>query len=244
MNDSDFLRKVLDIRGYQNLSGLLLSESLESCKLTFQHETRIVTIRCSSDQLMAETWRKVPTFIHRLLGICDHVKVESEITGRNISAPVDLICKNFLQGLSTMKQSPPASVEFRRLEEEIHSCDLPQALVSIHTHRNLIVNSALENYLQVEESDLKERDLRLYWLAKEELLPERIQSLLKSSLDLPSSLAEVLEDLKQTAKLENRKYRAWKENVYGVYTANIELVELPNFNFARKMTTLDFQPLG
>jgi hypothetical protein len=127
-----------------------------------------------------------------------------------------------------------------RINERIQSSDKPMALVSIQTHKNILLN---EKMLEMKECDpitAREQDLRALWIP-----PGQINSGMigKPIEGIPPHLEEVIKQLKQQSVIERCIQNAWRTDYEFVqFTLKAEYFDFGIEQF-RLMTFLEYKPV-
>ncbi|HAZ49302.1 MAG TPA: hypothetical protein DCZ55_33850 [Cyanobacteria bacterium UBA11371] len=212
------------------------------CKATMQPGTGILEILCESQQLVDYLWRTHESFLHLLTmeRIVIRTQNGSDVEPAAVEKLLAAKQSRYQRGSSTMKNGQLSSVQddiaTLRILERIYTSDpKPISLVSLETHTNLYFNRALLSMLGVEPQKARSRNLKPYWLRPEEMRPD-----LPSDY-IPMQLQEILDELRASSLLQNRRYTGWRENQYGIWTADIEAIQVQG-EWARMMVTHDFEP--
>lgn len=230
-------------RSHQTLSRLRLPEG---CTPRFKLGTGILEIICDSKDLVNKVWRDHRSLLPYIRA--ERITVKSECGSSELTAATDSLVNlwdkdsqgAFMNGNGIKLNRDP--IILRAAERIYNNTNQPMALVSLETHTNLHFNQCLIEMMGAPPKELRTRNLKLHWLSPEELHPSVYSQYLTDSR-LPSQMEQMEAKLRQQSTLPAERYRGWLGNDYGIWTSDIEIVEMQDGEWGRLMTTLDFQPL-
>lgn len=224
----DFLKKILPV----------------GCEADVVPGSGILQILCSTDEEVDNIWENHSEFLPYLT--TERLVIKTKSGSSHYTATTRALVDAWKSYREASFMNSNLSLNLcndslvRQVAEDIYSCDIkPRSVVSLETHTNLFFNQALINLLGTTPQDIRTRDLRFYWLRREEMGPAK---LLSSGNQLPPQLTDLINELRQCSLLQNRRYHGWLNDQYGIWTADIEAFDLHG-EWVRKMTTHDFEPL-